>query len=177
VHGARDDQGLDEELGEEMGIGRALPVVVHLLDPRPREAAPDLRAPAGAAQGSAVIRLAMRTFAGAAYRALGRPSPPIGKFYSSAELSHLAGLALQTIVLKPWGWEALARAGFYTVAANLLQEKVVPWGVVGAIADLFRNDRPEDPQRLALARKFLGLGFMQYLLDHVAGRLKSPREM
>jgi hypothetical protein len=166
VHGASDNPEMDEE----MGIGPALPVVIRLVDPRPHETTPELRA----LPEAAVAGLAMHTYAAAACRAVDRPLPPMGKFYSSAELSYSAGLALQAIMSKPWGWEALSRAGFYTVAANLFEEKVVHSGLVSVVADLFYHDRPKDPQRLALARNFLGLGFLQYLLECLAGTFNRP---
>jgi hypothetical protein len=150
-------------MGEELGIGPALPILIGLLDPRPQASAPEVRG----GSDCAVNQLAMHTYAAAALRAVDRPLPAMAKFYSSAEIAHLAGLALQTVVLKPWGWKALSRTDFYTVAADLLREKVVPRGAVGILVYLFCASSPRDPQRLAMARKFLGLGFLQYVLDRL----------
>ncbi len=167
---ARDDQEIDEQLGEEMGIGAALPIVVGLLDPRPQATAPELQAPSD----NAVAQLAKHTYAAAALRAVDLPLPPMGKFYSSAELSHSARLALQTILFMPGGWKALSRAGFATVAGDLLKEKVLPPAAVGLVAAVFGSHDPEDPEKLAMARKFVGLGFLQYVLDHLAGTFRAP---
>jgi hypothetical protein len=168
VHGASGDQ-VDEELGEELGVGPALPILIGLLDPRPQASAPEL----GPRSDSAVNQLAMHAYAAAALRAVDLPLPPMGKFYSSAEIAHLAALALQTIVFKPWGWKALSQTDFYTVAADLLKEKTLPRGAFGVLVDLFVASSPRDPQRLAMAMKFLGLGFLQYLLDRLDGMLHS----
>jgi hypothetical protein len=165
MYGASDSP----EMEEQMGIGAALPAVVGLLDPRPQPNAPEVGRP----RDAAVAQLARQTYAAAALRAAGG-LPPMGKFYSSAELSYSAALAVQTVMEKPWAAEALSHAGFYPLAADLLEERILPRGMFATVADLFANDRPLDPQRLALAREFLGLGFLQYLLDRVDGILHWP---
>jgi hypothetical protein len=163
VHGARENFDVDEETG----VGEALPFVVGLLDPRPQADTPELRKP----RDAAVVQLAEHIYAAAAVRGGDLHLPPMGKFYSSAELSLSAVMAVQTVMSEPWACEALSRAGFYTVAADLLQEKALSPGAVATVAKLFSTsgDDSHDPQRLALARRFLGLGFLQYLLDRCGG--------
>jgi hypothetical protein len=150
---------------EELSDGQALPLIIGLLDPRPQGTGPGLPW----LDDPVVAELAACTYTAAATRAAEAPLPPIARFNSSAELSERAGRALQAIMLSPGGLKVLMHAGFYNAAADLLQDKVIPPAAVLIVGALFCRDGVQDQQRLTLARKFVGLGFLQFLLDQIDG--------
>ncbi len=104
--------------------------------------------------------------------------PPVGIFNGSAELAEKAGKVLQAIMASPGGCNVLFQAGCYNAVGNLLKDKILPLSAVVIIGYLFRGEGAQDRQLLTLARMFLGLGFLQYVLDRIEGmlhyRLYSP---
>jgi hypothetical protein len=154
-----------QDMSEDLCDGQALPLVVGLLDPRPQGSGPELRS----LDDPGVIQLAARTHSAAATRAAEVPLPSMGRFNSSAELSSMAALTLQAVAASPRGWKALSQAGFYTLVGDLLKEGIIPRPAIIIVGDIFRREGVQDQQRLDLARKFLGLGFLQYLLDRIDG--------
>jgi hypothetical protein len=103
--GASDDAQVDEELAN----GPALPIVVSLLDPRPGVTAPELPCP----QDRMVGDLAGQTYAAAALGAMDLPLPPMGKFYSRAEIAYAAGLAVRAILSKALGMGGPVTCGVF----------------------------------------------------------------
>jgi hypothetical protein len=154
-----------QDMSEDLCDGQALRLMVGMLDPRPQGSGLELQS----LEDPVVIQLAARTHSAAATRAAELPLPSMGRFNSSAEISSMVALTLQAVRPSSRGWKALSQAGFFTLVGDLLKEGIIPRPAIIIIGDMFRCEGVQDQERLDLARKFLGLGFLQYLLDRIDG--------
>lgn len=151
---------------EELRDGPTLPLIIGLLDPRPRADASDT----GITKERSVANLAARTCAFVAASGGELPLPSVSTFHTSAEIADRAGLTLLRIAARPWSFHVLAKEGFYTLAAELLEEKILPRGAAGVLGFLFSREDAVvapalGPLKRDLAEKFLAGGYLQYLLD------------